>query len=193
MRNIFISDNIWFLQGIKGLEKAISCKLHLLEAYSCCLDIDISSKNDLVILNISNNNLRHKILNYHKLNKCKCIILTSHENTKEVRVTENFPSIISDRIKIMDLLIILNRASNKRFSLRNTHPLEKEIFTKLNEGFPIKELAESLGVTSKYIYSLKIILLRNCGFQNIHPGAVLLYKDIMDWRAKNSERITKII
>ncbi|WP_049101627.1 hypothetical protein [Klebsiella oxytoca] len=187
MRIIFISDDNWFLQGVKELENVINHKLHLLNPCECSLNIDIVQNDDLFILNISNQKMRYKILNCREFHKCRGIVLTSHEKSKKVKNIENFPWIISDRINMNDISILLDNASDTKFNLKNVHPFEQEVFLRLNEGFPIRKIAALLGVTSKYIYSLKINLLKNCGLTSTHPGVVVLYKDIMKWRLNNSE------
>lgn len=183
MRLYFISDNRYFLSGIQAChvfqERDISiiCGCDVEPIASPCLE-------DVVIIYLRDLEMRHRVLRMRTIASCRVIILTRMApQPVSVRGTgyvcfSGFPWILPYNLSIDVLVSFIDSAVSIPFLRRSTNINELLVINYLAEGRSTTCLNETLGLSEKYIYSVKRKAIMRYGLRGNSALVTLACRDI---------------
>lgn len=184
MNVYFVSDNCFFLHGISLVAKEYRREINVQAIFSKNVPQDFSpSEDDMVVLNIWNVMERSRIARSSVLLKCRVLIGLNISGTQEYnsRFARHFPWSIPRNLRKDELFLYLRKAKEAVLDHKSFTDNEARLFNYLADGLSVPELASTfnIGLTSKYIYTLKRkVILRN-KLQGHDASAIIACRDII--------------
>lgn len=189
MKFYFISDNSFFIDGLK---KALTS--HLFDESSVYINVNHDhikihpQKDDVVVIAVENLNARRKILQTPEIALSKLAIM----GTTKTRIMLRgifLPCFLSGKMTKDDLISALIFMKKNKFKLHQLSTREAEVFFYLGAGFSHDEVAEIMGMQSKYIYALRRKVNISLGLLECNCATgILLCRDIAEMMTYSKTR-----
>lgn len=183
MRYHIVSDNLYFLLGVRGLfnRKGLfafiyySCEQSTLELMR---DINDHLKpGDVLVCALNDIILRQNVL------KLSCVlfgrILFMPFFTVSEKTTGSLPWVLNSTVTEDAFFILLKKMETATYSKRNITDKHMETIGFLTSGKTINELVMATGWTAKKLYYQRTALLKRCGLTGTTDHEVLLCRDIL--------------
>jgi DNA-binding CsgD family transcriptional regulator len=183
MHYYFISDNRFFLEGVRETE------LKNQGGITCLLPRHVPwnfwpQKGDIVVLNMTDAITQRQILRLSVLACCRVIILLRADlvGAFSLRVRDKFPWCLPDTLSLEALLACLAHAAKTATGLREITPREQMVIRRLGSGCSASDLAQQEGITVKSVSLYKRNALAKYGLSGTHPSAVLFCRNMTEMK-----------
>ena len=176
MKYWFISDDAFLLCGLKATveNNYPNTKFINVREYSGMV---YPGENDVVILAVSDNHIRSRVLNLSAMSDARLAIMV--DVPLERSYPGSFPCLLSKRISPGQLRLLLELAENMPVRKRNNSVRELNIFLQLGYGDKMDEITGAPYLSSKSIYRIKRKVLQNYGLTSCNSLGVLICRDML--------------
>lgn len=189
MKCYFISDNSYFIDGLKHVLRGTSIGEHSIyvninedEFYTT------PEQDDIVILAISNVCVRRRVLHIPEIALCRLAIM-ERTGTRVIPRGIFIPWLVSECLTKEELINALHTLQINRFKMHQISAREAELFSYLGAGLSHDEVAEIMGLPSKYIYALRRKINISLGLLHCNSATgILLCRDIAEMRTYNKRQ-----
>lgn len=185
MKYYFISDNFWFLEGLRTntfLNSAFNSELLFFIHIQTSTKLIRPEHGDIIIVNIANSLLRRRILWSRTLSFCRIIILLQNKAGGLLRTQGRFPWLFGRECRIDKLVSCLRSAQKAPLLYKEITGQEKLFFHHLGNACSVEYLATQLGISLKSVYIIKKKSLIKLGLSGRHSFDSLVGYDIAGMR-----------
>ncbi len=189
MKCYFVSDNSFFIDGLRQVlkgssihERSIFVNINEDEFY------DIPEQDDIVVLAVSNVCARRKILHIPEIALCRLVIM-GRTGARMMPRGIFIPWLVSGSLTKEQLINTLNILQKSSFKMHQLSVREADIFFYLGAGLSHDEVADIMGLPSKYVYALKRKVNISLGLLDCNSAtSILLCRDIAEMRTYNKKQ-----
>lgn len=185
MNYYFISDNSWFLKGLREDEANFShlllkgdAQFHYTHTNFIFDEFDPVA-GDIIILNIRNINTFSHIMSNDTMAFCRLIIMLSPQLIEYSGIHCLFPVFIPDNINTHVLMSYVEKATDNPINFKKTSAKEMEIFKYVRQGYSVTELSALMNIHEKSVYQTRSGRLMKYGFKARHPLTFFISGEVL--------------
>jgi len=183
MRYHIVSDNLYFLLGVRGLfnQKGVfafiyySCEQSTLELMR---EIDENLKpGDVLVCALYDITLRHNVLKLPRILSGNVLFMPFFRVTE--KTAGSLPWILGNNATKDTFLIILKEMERATYSKKKVTDKNITTINFLTSGDTVNDLVMATGWSAKKLYYQRTALLKKCGLSGTTDHEVLLCRDIL--------------
>ena len=175
----FISDDSFFLQGLRKLHSGTGVRAFFYKVKGMCRKYP-SHPGDVVVIAVSNARLRNIVIKRKEFTHCRLMIMQDVPVVPQ-KLT-GFPWLLPKNISVEAFFSIIQRAIRTYSFHDEVSHQTLAVFEQLcNEDSP-ESIAEHSRICQKTIYRIKRNVFREYGLLNCNSAGVLLCRDILEMK-----------
>ncbi|MEB7861196.1 hypothetical protein NGK12_11550 [Raoultella ornithinolytica] len=185
MNHYFISDNSWFLAGLRESEcyfiyssRKQGTNFFYIHTDSCFGQFK-PTPGDVVVLNITNVSVFSHVMSHAEMMRCRLIIMFSPRLTGGMRMKSLFPYFIPDDVSISALISCIAKAANASVEFKKTSTKDIKLFKCIGLGYSVFELSRLMKLSIKSVYHRRRERLTKYGFETHHPLIFIILEAVL--------------
>ncbi|WP_404318723.1 hypothetical protein RX799_04060 [Klebsiella oxytoca] len=130
---------------------------------------------DIVLLNVSNINLRRRLIRLPVMSTCRLVIMVRLNGMKSFVCNAVFPQIIAWNTQPKELVSSLKCILRHAFNRHNIPWQTREIFDLLVKEYSLPDISARMQMSEKYIYAVKRRLLHQFGLGGCNSSVASIF------------------
>ncbi|CAM4374091.1 hypothetical protein [Klebsiella grimontii] len=130
---------------------------------------------DVVLLNVSNINLRRRLIRLPVMSACRLVIMVRLNGMKPFVCNAMFPQIIAWNTQPKELISLLKRILRHAFNRHEIPWQTREIFDLLAKEYSLPDISDRMQMSEKYIYAVKRRLLHQFGLGKCNSSVASIF------------------
>lgn len=178
--NIFlVSDDTYFLLGMQNLTANLppveSVAFFNVNKWDAKRNKLNPTSGDIVLMNVSNINLRSRLIRLPVMSACRLIIMVRFNGMKSFACKDMFPQIIAWNTQPKQLINLLNGVVEYAFNRHQIPEKAKQIFDLLVKGYSLVDISDRMRMSEKYICAVKRRMLIKFGLGKCNASVALVF------------------